>query len=68
MEINSMVLVYFVAGNNVGLIEVLEGFHLDKTFSSIMGVHRFLFLELVRDTEGMSISCILLGEGFIKFS
>lgn len=38
-------------GNNVGLIEVLEGFHLDKTFSSIMGVHRFLFLELVRDTE-----------------
>lgn len=67
MEINLMVLVYFVVGNNVGLIEVLEGFYLDKIFFSIMGVYRFFFLEFVRDIEGMLILWILLGEGFIKF-
>lgn len=67
MSIYLLVLDYFVAGNNVALIEVLEGFHLDKTFSSIMGVHRFLFLEFVRDTEGMwNIICIVLGERLIK--
>lgn len=67
MSIYFLVLDCFVAGNNVGLIEVLEGFHLDKTFSSIMGVHRFLFLEFVRDTEGMwNIICIFYGESFIK--
>lgn len=55
MEINLMVLVYFVVGNNVGLIEVLEGFYLDKIFFSIMGVYRFFFLEFVRDIEGMLI-------------
>lgn len=62
-----MVLVYFVVGNNVGLIEVLEGFYLDKIFFSIMGVYWFFFLEFVRDIEGMLILWILLGEGFIKF-
>lgn len=67
MEINLMVLVYFVVGNNVGLIEVLEGFYLDKIFFSIMGVYWFFFLEFVRDIEGMLILWILLGEGFIKF-
>lgn len=67
MSIYLLVLDYFVAGNNVALIEVLEGFHLDKTFSSIMGVHRFLFLEFVGDTEGMwNIICIFLGERLIK--
>ncbi|XP_055999875.1 trichohyalin-like isoform X3 [Ostrea edulis] len=43
-------------GNNVGLIEVLGGFHLDKTFISIIGVHRFCFLELVRKTEDDLVS------------
>lgn len=62
-----MVLVYFVVGNNVGLIEVLEGFYLDKIFFSIMGVYWFFFLEFVRDIEGMLILWILLGEGFINF-
>lgn len=67
MLIYLMVLVYFVVGNNVGLIEVLEGFYLDKIFFSIMGVYRFFFLEFVRDIEGMLILCILLRESFIKF-
>lgn len=67
MLIYLMVLVYFVVGNNVGLIEVLEGFYLDKIFFSIMGVYRFFFLEFVRDIEGMLILCIFLRKSFIKF-
>ncbi|XP_062600408.1 trichohyalin-like [Saccostrea cucullata] len=43
-------------GNNVGLIEVLEGFHLDKTLISIIGIPRFHFLELSRHTEEDLIS------------
>ncbi|XP_022298182.2 uncharacterized protein LOC111107326 isoform X1 [Crassostrea virginica] len=38
-------------GNNVGMIEVLQGFCLDKTITSIMGVHRLIFLEQINTTD-----------------